>query len=179
MLPAGAGDELLHKTFRGEGNEVVDALAHADEPHRQALAGETPLDAVLVPGDEASLWLLPAAGAALEAARADRLMDGPALPAVLTTLAARFDRVLLCAAPLARSGDALALGRLADAVVLVAGLYRTGAPVLAAAAAEVAAATGRTPLCLLSGVPADDLTPREQWSAVRRRFGRRKAAPAV
>ena len=145
----------------------------------EALAGETPLESVLVPGDEASLWLLPAAGAALEADRADRLMDGPALPDLLKTLAARFDRVLVCAAPLSRSGDALALGRLADAVALVVGLHRTHAPALAAVAAEVTAATGRTPLCLLSGVPADDLTPREQWRAIRRRFGRAKAAPAV
>ena len=145
----------------------------------EVLAGETPLEAVLVPGDEASLWLLPAAGAALEAERADMLMDGPAPPEVLATLAARFDRVLVCAAPLARSGDALTLCRLTDAVALVAGLYRTDALALAAAAAEVAAATGRTPLCLLSGVPADDLTPREQWRAIRRRLGRRTAAPAV
>ena len=38
MLPSRAGDELFHKALRGEGDEVVDALAHADEPHRQAEA---------------------------------------------------------------------------------------------------------------------------------------------
>lgn len=32
------GDELFHKALRGEGDEVVDALAHADEPHRQTEA---------------------------------------------------------------------------------------------------------------------------------------------
>ena len=35
MLPSRAGDELFHKALRGEGDEVVDALTHADEPHRQ------------------------------------------------------------------------------------------------------------------------------------------------
>ena len=38
MLPSRAGDELFHKALRGEGDEVVDALAHADEPHRQTEA---------------------------------------------------------------------------------------------------------------------------------------------
>ena len=38
MLPSRAGDELFHKALRGEGDEIVDAFAHADEPHRQAEA---------------------------------------------------------------------------------------------------------------------------------------------
>ena len=35
MLPSRAGDQLFHKALRGEGDQVVDALTHADEPHRQ------------------------------------------------------------------------------------------------------------------------------------------------
>lgn len=145
----------------------------------EALAGETPLASVLVPGDEQSLWILPAAAVPADGDAADRLMDGPALRRVLAELADRFDRVLVCAAPCSRSGDALALGRLAGAVALVAGLYRTPGAVLAQAASEVLAATGRTPFCLLDGAPTDDLTPREQWRVIRRRLRRAKAAPAV
>ena len=36
MLPARAGDQLFHKALRGEREQVVDALAHADEPDGQA-----------------------------------------------------------------------------------------------------------------------------------------------
>ena len=35
MLPL-PGQQLFHIALRGEGDQVVDALAHADEPHRQA-----------------------------------------------------------------------------------------------------------------------------------------------
>lgn len=145
----------------------------------EALEGETPLASVLVPGDEPSLWILPAATAPVAGDAADRLMDGPALRRVLAELAGRFDRVLVCAAPCSRSGDALTLSRLAGGMVLVAGLYRTPGPVLARAASEALAATGRAPYALLDGAPDDDLTPREQWLAIRRRLRRAKAAPAV
>ena len=30
MLPSRAGDELFHKALRGEGDEIVDAFAHAE-----------------------------------------------------------------------------------------------------------------------------------------------------
>ena len=36
MLPSRAGDQLFHKALRGEREQVVDALAHADEPDGQA-----------------------------------------------------------------------------------------------------------------------------------------------
>ena len=36
MLPSRAGDQLFHKALRGEREQVVDALAHTDEPDGQA-----------------------------------------------------------------------------------------------------------------------------------------------
>ena len=35
MLPF-TREQLFHKALRGEGQQVVDALAHADKAHRQA-----------------------------------------------------------------------------------------------------------------------------------------------
>ena len=37
MLPF-PGEQLFHKALRGKGQQVVDALAHADKAHRQAQA---------------------------------------------------------------------------------------------------------------------------------------------
>ncbi len=144
----------------------------------EALAGEISLESVLVPGPEPELFLLPA-GRSLSVAAADRLMDSPRLGAVLAELTGRFDRVLVSCAPLSRSGDALALGRSAGEVLLVAGLYRTPVGVVAEAAEACLSALGREPLAVLSGVPADDLTPREQWRAIRARLRRGRAARAA
>ncbi|WP_029457147.1 GumC family protein [Solidesulfovibrio alcoholivorans] len=139
----------------------------------EALSGEVALDAVLVPGSEPELFVLPA-GRELAFEAADRLMDGPRLGETLAVLGGRFDRVLVAAAPFSRSGDALACGRAGAAVLLVAGLFRTPARAVAEAAEACRAALGRAPASVLSGVPADDLSPREQWRALTARFRRKR-----
>ncbi len=141
----------------------------------EALSGEVALDAVLVPGPEPGLFVLPA-GRELAFEDADRLMDGPRLGETLAVLAGRFDRVLVAAAPLSRSGDALAFGRAGAVVLLVAGLFRTPARAVAEAAEACRAALGREPASVLSGVPADDLSPREQWRALTARLRRERSA---
>jgi len=144
----------------------------------EALAGEVALDAVLVPGPEPELFVLPA-GRELAFEAADRLMDGPRLGETLAVLGGRFDRVLVAAAPLSRSGDALAFGRAGAAVLLVAGLFRTPSRAVAEAAAACRAALGREPASVLAGVPADDLSPREQWRALTARLGRKRSVRAA
>ena len=141
----------------------------------EALSGEVALDAVLVPGPEPGLFVLPA-GRELAFEAADRLMDGPRLGETLAVLGGRFDRVLVAAAPLSRSGDALAFGRAGAAVLLVAGLFCTPARAVAEAAESCRAALGREPASVLSGVPGDDLSPREQWRALSARLRRRRFA---
>ncbi len=141
----------------------------------EALSGEVALDAVLVPGPEHGLFVLPA-GRELAFEAADRLMDGPRLGETLAVLGGRFDRVLVAAAPLSRSGDALAFGRTGAAVLLVAGLFCTPARAVAEAAESCRAALGREPASVLSGVPADDLSPRELWRTLTAWLRRKRSA---
>ncbi len=145
----------------------------------EVLAGDVSLEAVLVPGPQPGLTVLPA-GRGVSAAAADRLLDGPEAGNVLAALAGRFSRVLLVAAPLGRRDDALTLARAAGGPVLVAGLHRARAAAVAEAARACRAILGRAPLAVLVGVPADDLTPREQWRDIvsRLRRGRAKKAAA-
>ncbi|WP_428564504.1 MAG: GumC family protein [Solidesulfovibrio sp. DCME] len=140
----------------------------------EVLAGEVALEAVLVPGPVAALTVLPAGRGVPEVA-ADRLLDGPGPGAVLGVLGRRFPRVLVLAGPLGRCDDALTLARAAGELVLVAGLGRTRTAAVAEAAEAGRAICGRAPLAVLSGVPADDLSPREQWRAILSRLRRRRA----
>jgi len=169
----------------GRGTLVIDADLRRPSLYRLAglplgpglaevLSGQASLDAVIVPGGEPDLFVLPAGAVALAASDADRLLDGPALGRTLSRLAERFEVVAVVAAPLGRFGDALTLGRLAEAVVLVPRLHRTQAAALAGAAHEVLLATGRPALAVLSGVAEDDLTPRQEWKALRKRLAWRK-----
>lgn len=135
----------------------------------EVLAGKVPLESVLLPGPGADLFVLPA-GRGVSEETADHLLDGPALAATLAELAGRFPRLVVCAAPLERSGDALPLARATGSLVLVVGLYRAASAAVAEAAQSAVAVLGRAPLAVLAGVPADDLTPREQWRAIRSRL---------
>lgn len=132
----------------------------------EVLAGEVALEAVLVPGPAPELFVLPA-GRGVAEAEADRLLDGPGFAAVLAALTGRFPRVLVCAAPLDRADDALPLARSCGELVLAVGLYRARTGAVAEAVRACLASLGRPPLAVLSGVPADDATPRELWRALR------------
>lgn len=138
----------------------------------EVLAGAVALEAVLVPGPELGLSVLPA-GLGVDDGQADRLLDGPGLGPLLAELAGRFDLVLVCAAPYARSGDAVALARSADALTFVARAYRDHAAVVAEAVQVCLAATGHAPLAVIAGGPADEPTPREVWTDLRARLTRR------
>lgn len=134
----------------------------------EAIAGTVFRDAVILPGEEAGLFLLPAGEAALTPDAADRLLDSPAAARLLDGLGRRFDAVLLVAEPVTTSGDACALGRHADAVVLTIRWFGDDCALVAQAAAALAAATNRAPLGLLCGAASDDATPRQALRELRR-----------
>jgi|GEM_PF-1708050 len=140
----------------------------------EAAAGEVPLESVIVPGPEPGLAVLPAGAGPLEADAADRRLDSPDMSALLSRLAEGYDAVLVCTAPLSRRDDAVVLARTADAVVLAVRLFTDSSAAVAAAAAAIEAASGRTPLAVLSGVPEDDATPAEVWTALKRRLPLRR-----
>ncbi|MHC1791161.1 GumC domain-containing protein [Solidesulfovibrio sp.] len=136
----------------------------------EAIGGSVFRDAVILPGEEAGLFLLPAGEGTLAADAADRLLDSPAAARLLDGLGRRFDAVLLVAEPVTASGDACALGRHADAVLLIIRRFGDDCAVTAAAAAALTAATGRPPLAVLCGADSDEATPREVFGDLRRRL---------
>ncbi|EFL50751.1 lipopolysaccharide biosynthesis protein [Solidesulfovibrio fructosivorans JJ]] len=126
------------------GNDALAALAGiAPTPGlADVLAGETSLEAAIAPRGQKELFLLPPGTPPASPEDADRLLDGPRLDAALTRLSKAYDVVILCAAPVADSGDALRLARSADAVLLAVTPGRTPRPVLAEGAARLQTASG-------------------------------------
>ncbi|KHK00637.1 GumC family protein [Desulfovibrio sp. TomC] len=139
----------------------------------EAVGGKVFRDAVILPGEEPGLFVLPAGEPGLAAQDADRLLDSPALAGLLDGLTRRFDAVVVIAAPVTASGDACSLARHADAALLAVRLFVDPAPVVADAAAQLAAA-GRAPQLVVVGVPADDATPGEVFSGLRAKLWRRR-----
>lgn len=135
-----------------------------------ALAGETSLEEALAPQAQKDLFVLPSGTPPPSPQAADRLLDGPRLDAVLSRLAETFEAVVLCAAPVASSGDALRLARSADAVILVVTRGRTPRRALADAAARMQAASARTPRIVFFDAQQDAPTIRQGWKALRNRF---------
>ena len=142
----------------------------------EVLTDAAGIEAVILPGPEAGLSVLPAGAGTISPADADRALDGPGLARILARLAEEFDVVVICAAPLGRTGDALGLARLAEVAVLTVTLFRTPTTVLTEAVAELRAATGREPAAVFDGVPGDDRSPREEWAALRQRLRRLRPA---
>ena len=135
----------------------------------EAIGGKVFRDAVILPGEEPGLFILPAGEAALTADAADRLLDSPAMARLLDGLIRRFDVVLLAAAPASQSGDAGSLARHADAILLTVRLGADQSATVAATIANLTAAAGKTPQAVALGVPDDEPTPREVWTELRAR----------
>ncbi|MYL81765.1 polysaccharide biosynthesis protein [Desulfovibrio aerotolerans] len=135
----------------------------------EAIGGKVFRDAVILPGEEPGLFILPAGEAVLTAAAADRLLDSPAMALLLDGLIRRFDVVLLAVAPASQSGDAGSLARHADAILLTVRLDADQCATVAATIADLAAAAGKTPQTVVLGVPDDEPTPREVWTELRAR----------
>jgi uncharacterized protein involved in exopolysaccharide biosynthesis len=143
----------------------------------EAVAGQVFRDAVILPGQEPGLFVLPAGQAVLAPEAAERLLDAPGLAALLDGLTRRFDVVLVLAAPAGASGDACSLARHCDAMLACLRLYADNTAAAAAVVAELtAAAAGRRPQLLVMGVPEDEPTPREVFAALGRRL-RLRGAP--
>ncbi len=167
---------VVDANLAGPGNLHVLAGLPAGPGLAEAVSGKAELGAVCVPGPEEHLTVLPAGLPGVTEAEADRLADSPAMRAALAVLRGRFAAVVVAAAPLSRSGDALVYGRLADALILTPVFGRTSGQALAQAASEARAATGRSALAVLDGAPEDDLTPREEWEAAKAWLRRKRLA---
>jgi capsular polysaccharide biosynthesis protein len=106
-----------------------------------ALADDLPLEDTLLPwGPDPRMTLLPAGGGIPPA---DDVLATPRFAELLDALTERADVVLVLAAPIDEVADAVVLGPLMSAVVLVTPLRDTRAPRLHAATRELTAAGAR------------------------------------